>query len=212
VTTLGPALNRAARHLGQLHFSWHGPLFRAGQAVLQGRLDEGERLAAEALALGRRAHDPMVAIYHMIVLIGLRWGQGRLPELETTLRRFVDRSQPTSAGGRRSPCCSVGPAPALCDRNILVARLPLARLVRRRTTSGCWPRPWAAGTTRLRTFRSPWPPTTACVPPPFWSAAVSTTHGCCIRSPGIQLATRRSRGPPTEWCVNTPASRSDPSR
>jgi hypothetical protein len=57
--------------------------------VLQGRLDEAERLAGEALALGRRAHDLVVAIDHMIVLIGLRWGQGRLPELETTLRRFV---------------------------------------------------------------------------------------------------------------------------
>jgi tetratricopeptide (TPR) repeat protein len=91
--------DRAARQLGQLHFSWHAPLFRAGQAVLQGRLDEAERLAGEALALGQRAHDPVVAIYHMIVLIGLRWGQGRLPELETTLRRFVDRF-PANLGWR----------------------------------------------------------------------------------------------------------------
>jgi hypothetical protein len=67
--------------------------------VLQGRLDEAEHLAAEALALGRRAHDPVVGIYHTIVLIGLRWGQGRLPELETTLRRFVDRF-PANLGWR----------------------------------------------------------------------------------------------------------------
>jgi class 3 adenylate cyclase/tetratricopeptide (TPR) repeat protein len=91
--------DRAARQLGQFHFSWHAPLFRAGQAVLQGRLDEAERLAGEALALGRRAHDPVVTIYHTIVLIGLRWGQGRLPELETTLRRFVDRF-PANLGWR----------------------------------------------------------------------------------------------------------------
>ena len=82
---------RAARELQQLHFSWHVPLFRAGQELLRGQLDEAERLATEALAIGRRAHDPIVGIYHMIVLVGLRWEQGRLPELEATLRRFVDR-------------------------------------------------------------------------------------------------------------------------
>jgi tetratricopeptide (TPR) repeat protein len=91
--------DRAARQLGQLHFSWHPPLFRAGQALLQGRLDEAERLATEALALGRRAHNPVVAIYHTIVLIGLRWEQGRLPELEATLRGFVDRF-PANLGWR----------------------------------------------------------------------------------------------------------------
>ena len=90
---------RAARLLGQLHFCWHPPLFRAGQALLQGRLDEAEHLATEALALGRRAHHPVVTIYHTIVLIGLRWEQGRLPELEATLRRFVDRF-PANLGWR----------------------------------------------------------------------------------------------------------------
>ena len=91
--------DRAARELGQLHFSWHPPLFRAGQAVLRGDFDEAERLTGEALALGRRAHDPVVAIYHMIVLVGLRWEQGRLPELEAPLRRFVDRF-PANLGWR----------------------------------------------------------------------------------------------------------------
>jgi hypothetical protein len=50
--------DRAAQALGQLHFAWHVPLFRAGQELLAGRLDEAERLAAEALALGRRAPRP----------------------------------------------------------------------------------------------------------------------------------------------------------
>jgi tetratricopeptide (TPR) repeat protein len=90
---------RAARALGQLHFAWHVPLFRAGQELLHGRLDEAERLMGEALALGQRAHDPVVGIYHTIVLVGLRWEQGRLPELEATLRRFVDRF-PANLGWR----------------------------------------------------------------------------------------------------------------
>jgi tetratricopeptide (TPR) repeat protein len=91
--------DRAAQALGQLRFAWHVPLFRAGQELLAGRLDEAERLAAQALALGRRAHDPLVVIYHTIVLVGLRWQQGRLPELEATLRRFVDRF-PANLGWR----------------------------------------------------------------------------------------------------------------
>jgi tetratricopeptide (TPR) repeat protein len=95
--------DRAAQALGQLHFAWHVPLFRAGQELLAGRLDEAERLAAEALALGRRTHDPLVVIYHTIVPVGLRWQQGRLPELEATSAGSSTGSRPTSAGGR-APC------------------------------------------------------------------------------------------------------------
>jgi class 3 adenylate cyclase/tetratricopeptide (TPR) repeat protein len=91
--------DRAAQELQQLHFSWHVPLFRAGQELLHGRLDEADRLTKEALTLGQRAHDPVVTIYHAIVLVGLRWEQGRLPELEATLRRFVDRF-PANLGWR----------------------------------------------------------------------------------------------------------------
>jgi tetratricopeptide (TPR) repeat protein len=90
---------RAAQALGQPHFLWHVPLFEAGQAVLAGRFGDAEELAGEALALGRRARDPVVAIYHPIVLIGLRWGQGRLPELEPTLAELVDR-YPSNLGWR----------------------------------------------------------------------------------------------------------------
>jgi tetratricopeptide (TPR) repeat protein len=90
---------RAAQELRQPHFLWHVPLFEAGQALLAGRFDDADRLAGEALALGRRARDPVVEIYHPIVLIGLRWGQGRLPELEPTLAEFVGR-YPSNLGWR----------------------------------------------------------------------------------------------------------------
>jgi tetratricopeptide (TPR) repeat protein len=104
---------RTAQELRQPHYLWHVPLFEAGQEVLSGRFDEAERLAQEALALGRRARDPVVAIYHPIVLIGLRWGQGRLPELEETLAAFVDR-YPSNLGWRATLAvllCEAGRAP-----------------------------------------------------------------------------------------------------
>jgi tetratricopeptide (TPR) repeat protein len=104
---------RTAEQLGQPHYLWHAPLFQAGLEMLAGRFDDAERLAQEALALGRRARDPVVAIYHPIVLIGLRWGQGRLPELEETLAAIVDR-YPANLGWRATLAvllCEAGRAP-----------------------------------------------------------------------------------------------------
>jgi class 3 adenylate cyclase/tetratricopeptide (TPR) repeat protein len=90
---------RVAEELRQLHFLWHVPLFRVGQELLEGRFDQAERLAEEARALGRRARDPVARIYLPIIMTGLRWQQGRLPELEGTLREFVDR-YPANLGWR----------------------------------------------------------------------------------------------------------------
>jgi class 3 adenylate cyclase/tetratricopeptide (TPR) repeat protein len=104
---------RTAEQLRQPHYRWHAPLFQAGLEVLAGRFDDAERPAQEALALGRRARDPVVAIYHPIILIGLRWGQGRLPELEELLAPIVDR-YPSNLGWRATLAvllCEAGRAP-----------------------------------------------------------------------------------------------------
>jgi tetratricopeptide (TPR) repeat protein len=90
---------RVAEELRQLHFLWHVPLFRVGQELLEGRFDQAERLVEEARALGLRARDPVARIYLPIIMTGLRWQQGRLPELEGTLREFVDR-YPANLGWR----------------------------------------------------------------------------------------------------------------
>jgi hypothetical protein len=55
----------------------------------------------------------VVAIYHPILLIGLRWAQGRLPELEETLAAIVDR-YPSNLGWRATLAvllCEDGRAP-----------------------------------------------------------------------------------------------------
>jgi tetratricopeptide (TPR) repeat protein len=84
--------DRAAKALGQPRFQWHVPLFRAGQMALQGQFDDADRLAEQALALGGRARDPVAPIYFTIVLTYLRFEQGRLPELEGSIREAVDRT------------------------------------------------------------------------------------------------------------------------
>jgi class 3 adenylate cyclase/tetratricopeptide (TPR) repeat protein len=84
--------DRTAQELRQLHCLWHIPLFQAAQEVLHGRFDKAEPLAWDALALGRRARDPVATTYFTIVLTQLRWDQGRLPELEGAIRESVDRT------------------------------------------------------------------------------------------------------------------------
>jgi hypothetical protein len=44
-------------------YQWYGPLWRAVDATLAGRYDEGERLGDEALVLGRRAGDPNAELF-----------------------------------------------------------------------------------------------------------------------------------------------------
>jgi tetratricopeptide (TPR) repeat protein len=85
------AYERAATELRQLHYLWHVPLLRATQALLAGRFEEAERLAAEGLAVGQRAHDQAVGVYVPVVVAAVRWLQGRLPELEGAVRELVAR-------------------------------------------------------------------------------------------------------------------------
>lgn len=44
--------------LGQPRYRWYATSRRAVRMIMAGRFDEGERLAREALTLGRRAHEP----------------------------------------------------------------------------------------------------------------------------------------------------------
>ena len=88
-----------AAQLRQPHFLWHVPMFRAGLALLAGRFEQGELLAEAAQNLGRRVRDPVADIYFTIMLVGLRWEQGRLPEVEGMVRQFVER-YPANLGWR----------------------------------------------------------------------------------------------------------------
>ena len=58
-------------------------------ALMEGRFEEAERLIAETLAVGQRAESWNAAVSHRLELFVLRRDQGRLAELEETIRRSV---------------------------------------------------------------------------------------------------------------------------
>ncbi len=52
-------------------YQWWGPMWRSTIALLEGRLDDAERLIEELAAIGRRAHDDNAALYVEIQSHGL---------------------------------------------------------------------------------------------------------------------------------------------
>ena len=93
------SLRSRARYLHQPRFSWHVDTLRSLRALMAGRLDEAERLAEEALAVGLHADERNARHIHAIQISTQRYLQGRLEEIEVPLRAFVER-YPTLAGWR----------------------------------------------------------------------------------------------------------------
>src|SRR5207248_9672196 len=83
---------RRAQDSRQPTFVWYAMLLRAMRAILDGWLDEGERLALEAHAMGRRMREPAASLVAGGQLFQLRWEQGRLEEMEAPLVRAVQRN------------------------------------------------------------------------------------------------------------------------
>jgi len=78
------AYERLAGLLRQPGHLWHIPLLRGTRAVIDGRFADAERLAAEALAGGERAQEPISAMLHAIQQIQVR----RLRRSATDLERL----------------------------------------------------------------------------------------------------------------------------
>jgi tetratricopeptide (TPR) repeat protein len=95
-------LCRLAEETRHPHYLWLATMFRAMRALLAARFDEAEQLAGEALALGQRHADPNALVAYGAQLYVLRWGQGRLDEIEPLLRDFAaqHRSQPVWESAR----------------------------------------------------------------------------------------------------------------
>jgi len=88
---------RLAEELRDPLHLWYVPLFNAARALLEGRLADAERFAADAFAVGRGTQAQNAAQLYAVQLFALRAEQGRLTELEPSLEQF----------GRRYPAAPV---------------------------------------------------------------------------------------------------------
>jgi tetratricopeptide (TPR) repeat protein len=76
---------KSAAELGQPTLRWISTYLQAGRTLLAGHLDEGERLVMEASELGTATGQPEASLYLASQLIGVRFEQGRMDEMEGPL-------------------------------------------------------------------------------------------------------------------------------
>lgn len=78
--------------LGQPFYLWRTTCLRAMRAILEARFDEAERLAAEAFEIGGGSDHEIVTLVHDgAQMFALRFGQGRLAELEDEVLQLTRR-------------------------------------------------------------------------------------------------------------------------
>lgn len=83
------SLARLAADLRQPAQSWHVFVSETMLALFEGRFEEAERLIARTLAAGERSQSWNALLTHRVQTFVLRREQGRLREVEDTIRRAV---------------------------------------------------------------------------------------------------------------------------
>lgn len=86
-----------AEQARQPAWAWHPAKWRAMRALMAGRIDEAERLAEAALAIGRRPHGKTAQQAYVVQLVEIRRCQGRLGELEGSLATGTTEYRATAA-------------------------------------------------------------------------------------------------------------------
>jgi hypothetical protein len=85
-------MDRLAAELRQPFYRWRVACLHTMRAILEARFEDAERLAAEALEIGRGVDDELATIYHDFAqLFALRFGQGRLAEVEDEVLSYTRR-------------------------------------------------------------------------------------------------------------------------
>jgi tetratricopeptide (TPR) repeat protein len=85
------AMAQVAERIRQPFYQWHIASMQAMRALLDGRLDEAERLARRTLDAGLRPSVHMTYMYEHALMIAIRWQQGRLREWRERVRAHGDR-------------------------------------------------------------------------------------------------------------------------
>jgi DNA-binding SARP family transcriptional activator/tetratricopeptide (TPR) repeat protein len=81
---------RLAEALQRPLWLWWTALFRCARAQMDGRFDDAERLAGEALAIGQRGQGENAVNAFAQAMFNIRREQGRLVEVAPAVARFVD--------------------------------------------------------------------------------------------------------------------------
>ena len=81
---------QGAKELRQPLYLWHVPFYGASRALMEGRFEECERLAKEALAIGRRAQDGIAALFFEVQMNVLRAVQGNTEGREDAIKRYIE--------------------------------------------------------------------------------------------------------------------------
>jgi hypothetical protein len=80
------AMALTADRIRQPFYQWHMTSMRAMRAILDGRLEEAERLARSTQEIpGLRRGEHWTYMYEYILMVAIRWQQGRLGELQETV-------------------------------------------------------------------------------------------------------------------------------
>ena len=85
------AHQQLAEELRQPLYLWSTAQQQAMRALLDGRFEEGEQFAQQALVIGRRVQPETAVQQFGLQMLGLRREQGRLQEIEGQLKSFVER-------------------------------------------------------------------------------------------------------------------------
>jgi DNA-binding SARP family transcriptional activator len=84
------AASKLAEALQRPIWLWWTALFRCARAQLDGRFDDAERLAGEALAVGQRGQGENAVNAFAQAMFNIRREQGRLAEIEPSVAHFVE--------------------------------------------------------------------------------------------------------------------------
>ena len=81
-----------AEELRQPALHYNLAMWRAMRALLEGRHEEAEPLAIQAVQAGQRAQTAAAAQFFGVQMFDLRWKQGRLGDLEGTVKNFAEQN------------------------------------------------------------------------------------------------------------------------
>jgi DNA-binding SARP family transcriptional activator len=84
------AFRAGAEQLRQPLYIWQASVWRAMRALLDGRLEQADELAAEALAAGAPGESVTAPQYFAIQVLAIRREQARMGELEQAVRGLVE--------------------------------------------------------------------------------------------------------------------------